>query len=225
MKKLRVLVACEFSGIVRDSFIARGHDAMSCDLLPAERPGPHYQGDIFDVINDGWDMMIAHPPCTHLACSGAAWFEKKQVVQRRAIYFFMELTKANIKSICIENPVGIMSTHYRKPDQIIQPYYFGDQFQKTTCLWLKNLPPLMHWSEDDFFGKKTHVLKGKMIEYASGRRMPEWYANLRGKKNRTSERSRTFQGIANAMASQWSEDLTKIMGKTCLSNAMAEQWG
>lgn len=203
---MRVLVACEFSGIVRNAFAAKGHDAWSCDLLPTEQPGNHIEGDVLEILNDGWDLMIAHPPCTHLAVSGAAWFEKKMVEQRMAIYFFLALANAPIKKICIENPVCIMSTFWRKPDQIVQPYYFGDEFQKTTCLWLKNLPKLVHAKQKDMFREKTHVFKGNMIEYESGRRMPEWYAGLYNVKpsERSKIRSRTFSGIAEAMAEQWS---------------------
>lgn len=142
---MKVLIACEFSGIVRDAFIARGHEAMSCDLLPTERPGPHYQGNIMDIINDPnyfWDLMIAHPPCTRLAVSGARWFKEKQAEQYEAIAFFMRLVQAKIPKICTENPVCIMSTIFRKPDQIIQPWQFGHTESKATCLWLKGLPIL-----------------------------------------------------------------------------------
>ena len=199
---MRVLVACEFSGIVRDAFVARGHDAWSCDLLPTEREGNHIQGDVLDMLDDGWDMMIAHPPCTHLAVSGAAWFEEKRKDgrQQEGIDFFMAFTKTSIEKTAIENPVGIMSKLYRKPDQIIQPYFFGEEAQKTTCLWLKNLPCLAHWEADNLFFKKTHTHKGELVTYASGKRMPKWYAELRGKGK---ERSKTFQGIAEAMAEQW----------------------
>ena len=198
---MRILIACEFSGIVRDAFRAKGHDAWSCDLLPCEADYfYHIQADVLDMLDGRWDLMIAHPPCTHLCCSGARWFEKKQVKQREAIYFFMKLADANIPKICIENPVGIMSTLWRKPDQIIQPYYFGDAYQKTTCLWLKNLPCLSHWNEDNLFFKKTHTNKGEFVTYASGKKMPRWYAELRGQGKK---RSVTFQGIADAMAEQW----------------------
>jgi hypothetical protein len=199
---MKVLVACEFSGIVRDAFIARGHDAISCDLLPTERPGPHIQGDVLEHLGDGWDLMIAHPPCTHLACSGAAWFEKKRADgrQQAGIDLFMAFTRTNIPQVCIENPVGIMSRLYREPDQIVQPFYFGDEFQKTTCLWLTNLPPLEHWEDDHLFGCKTHVGRGEMVKYASGKVMPKWYAEARGNGH---VRSATFQGIADAMAEQW----------------------
>ena len=147
---MKVLIACEFSGIVRDAFIARGHDAWSCDLLPSERPGPHIQCDIMDSIfspvigveafSNSWDLMIAFPPCTHLASSGARWFKDKQQLQKDAVNFFMALTMANCPRTAIENPVGIMSTRYRKPDQIIQPWQFGHGETKATCLWLKGLP-------------------------------------------------------------------------------------
>ena len=200
----RVLIACEYSGTVRDAFAAVGCDAWSADLLPTDCPGNHIQGDVTKILGDGWDMMIAHPPCTHLACSGAAWFEKKRADgrQQQGIDLFMAFTSAPIKRICIENPVGIMSRVWRGPDQIIQPYYFGDEFQKTTCLWLKNLPPLIHAAEDDLFWKKTHVGRGEMVRYKSGRVMPKWYAEARGDGHK---RSKTFPGIAKAMAAQWGE--------------------
>ena len=203
---MRVLVACEESGAVRNAFNALGHDAMSCDLLETSSPGPHYRGDVFDVINDGWDMMIAFPPCTHLAVSGAAWFEQKRKDgrQQQGIDFFMALAMAPIPRIAIENPVGIMSNIWRKPDQIIQPYYFGDEFQKTTCLWLKNLPKLVHFPETNLFGERTHVDRGEMITFASGKRMAKWYAMMRADDNRGHIRSKTFPGIARAMAEQWS---------------------
>jgi len=192
---MRVLVACEFSGVVRDAFLSRGHDAWSCDLLPTENPGPHYQEDVLNILDDGWDLMIAFPPCTHLACSGARWFEQKRKDgrQQQGVDFFMALTEANIPKTAIENPVGIMSTKWRKPDQIIQPYQFGHEAQKTTCLWLKNLPKL----------RPTSVVgKGEFITYKSGKKMPKWYAELYGNGH---GRSITFQGIADAMADQWTE--------------------
>jgi hypothetical protein len=180
---VRVLISCEYSGIVRDAFIAKGHDAMSCDLLPTEHPGPHYQGDVFDIINDGWDMMIAHPPCTHLAVSGARWFKLKLKEQDSAIWFFMALINAPIEKICVENPVSIMSTLYRKPTQIIQPWMFGHGETKATCLWLKNLPPL----------KPANIVDGREHRI---HKMPPG-------PDRWKERSRTFPGIAKAMAEQW----------------------
>jgi len=190
---MRVLVACEFSGIVRDAFRKRGHDAWSCDLLDTERPGPHIKDDVLRHLGDGWDMMIAHPPCTHLAVSGARWFKDKKDDQAFAVAFFLYLANANIKRICIENPVGIMSTRYRKPDQIVQPYWFGDSARKTTCLWLRGLPPL---------SKTNMVDEGAIHTTKSGRRLPAWY-NLPPSANRGRIRSRTFQGMADAMAEQW----------------------
>ena len=193
---MRVLIACEYSGTVRDAFIARGHDAMSCDILPSDRPGPHYQGDIVDVLrHDSWDLMIAHPPCTHLAVSGAKHFAAKQADGRQAaaLEFVQLLMDAPIPRICIENPVSIISTRIRKPDQIIQPWQFGHQATKTTCLWLKGLPPLV---PTDIVGKGArHVTK-------SGKSLPAWY-NLPPSPMRWKIRSATFQGIADAMAAQW----------------------
>lgn len=186
MKKLRVLVACEFSGTVRDAFSARGHDAMSCDLLPSDKPGKHYQGDIFDIIDDRWDLMIAHPPCTHLAVSGARYFKEKKEsgVQDEALKFVERLLNANIKMICLENPISIISTKIRKPTQIIQPWMFGHGETKATCLWLKNLPLL----------KATNIVEGREARI---HKMPP-------SADRWKKRSITFQGIADGMAAQWS---------------------
>jgi len=182
---MKVLIACEFSGIVRDAFIAKGHDAMSCDLLPTERPGPHYQGDVMDIINNGWDMMIAHPPCTDLAVSGARWFEEKRKngSQQTSIDLFLEFANVNIERIAIENPIGIMSRIFRKPEQIIQPWMFGHGETKATCLWLKGLPKLT----------PTNIVDGREPRI---HRLPPG-------PDRWKERSRTFQGIADAMAEQW----------------------
>jgi hypothetical protein len=180
---LKVLVACEYSGRVRDAFIARGHDAMSCDLLATDVPGPHYQGDVFDIINDGWDLMIAHPPCTDLASSGARWFKDKQVQQAQAIEFVQRLIAAPIDKIAIENPIGVLSSKIRKPDQIIQPWMFGHGETKATCLWLKNLPLL----------KATNIVEG--------REQRIW--KLPPSADRWKLRSLTYQGIADAMAEQW----------------------
>lgn len=184
---MKILVACEYSGIVRDAFLARGHDAMSCDFLPSERPGPHHQGDVLDILGDGWDTMIAHPPCTDLAVSGARWFPEKIADgrQQAAIDFFMALANAPIPRIAIENPVCIMSSKWRKPDQVIQPWQFGHGETKATCLWLKNLPKL--FSTDIVEGREQRIHK-----------MPPG-------PDRWKERSRTFQGIADAMAEQWGD--------------------
>lgn len=180
---MRVLIACEFSGIVRDAFIRLGHDAWSCDLLPTEQPGPHFQGDVEDVLDLNWDLLIAHPPCTHLAISGARWFYKKKRRQRRSLEFVRLLMGAGIKRIAIENPVSIISSRIRPPDQIIQPWQFGHPETKATCLWLKNLPKL----------KPTKIVAG---------RTPRVHFTPPG-PNRWKERSRTYQGIAEAMAEQW----------------------
>ena len=190
---MRVLVACEYSGRVRDSFIAKGHEAMSCDLLPTEKPGPHYQGDVRDVMDYPWDLMIAHPPCTDLSVSGAAWFEKKKTngSQQMSASFFMMLAKSDIPRIAIENPICIMSRLWRKPDQIIQPWMFGHMEQKATCLWLKNLPVL----------HPTNDVKAQMMELPKNKRERLHY--LPPSDDRWKLRSETFQGIADAMAEQW----------------------
>jgi hypothetical protein len=180
---MRVLVACEYSGTVRDAFLALGHDALSCDLLPTEVEGPHYQGDVFDIINDGWDLMISHPPCTHLAVSGARWFKDKQVEQKEALEFVQKLLDVNIPKIALENPISIISSRIRKPDQIIQPWMFGHGETKATCLWLNNLPKLTPTNIVDGREPKVHM-------------MPPG-------PDRWKERSRTYKGIAEAMASQW----------------------
>lgn len=180
---MKVLVACEFSGIVRDAFRARGHDAWSCDLLPSETPGPHILGDVRHVLGEGWDLMIAHPPCTHLAVSGARWFKDKQAEQESALEFVRLLLDAPIPAIALENPISIISSRIRKPDQIIQPWMFGHGETKATCLWLKNLPPLV----------ATALVPG---------RQPRVHHASPG-PNRWKERSRTLSGIAKAMAEQW----------------------
>jgi hypothetical protein len=181
---VKVLVACEFSGVVREAFRKRGHEAWSCDLLPAEQPSPyHCVGDVGELLNDGWDLMIAHPPCTHLAVSGARWFKDKRQEQERALMFVADLMYAAIPRICIENPISIISSRIRKPDQIIQPWMFGHGETKATCLWLKNLPKLV----------PTNVVDGRK---ARVHRMPPG-------PDRWKERSRTYQGIADAMAEQW----------------------
>ncbi len=180
---MKVLIACEFSGAVRNAFIKNGHDAISCDFLPTEKPGPHYQGNVLDIINDGFDLMIAHPPCTHLAVSGARWFKHKGEEQHHALEFVRLLMSANIKKICIENPVSIISSRIRKPDQIIQPWQFGHGETKATCLWLKNLPLLT----------PSNIVEGRESRI---HKMPP-------SETRWKERSRTYQGIADAMAGQW----------------------
>ena len=191
---MKVLVACEFSGIVREAFAKQGHDAWSCDLLPTEIPGKHIKGDVLSILGAGWELMIAHPPCTHLAVSGARWFKDKIIEQNEAIRFFLALAKAPIPKICIENPVCIMSTIWRKPSQIIQPFWFGDTARKTTCLWLKNLPKL----------NPTNIVKPDIYVCKNGKTFSRDYmVALRAGKSRGHLRSKTYQGIADAMAEQW----------------------
>lgn len=179
----RVLVACEFSGVVRDAFARRGHDAWSCDLLHSERPGNHVTGDVRDILTLGWDLLIAHPPCTHLAVSGARWFRDKQAEQAEALAFVRELLDAPIPRIALENPISIISSRIRKPDQIIHPWQHGHGEVKATCLWLVNLPKL----------EPTNIVEGR---HARVHREPP-------SPDRWKRRSRTLEGIANAMAEQW----------------------
>ena len=180
---MKVLVACEFSGIVREAFTKRGHDAWSCDLLPTEIEGNHIQNDVLKYIGDGWDLMIAHPPCTHLAVSGARWFKDKKEEQEKALAFIISLMDAPIPKIAIENPIGVISSRIRKPDQIIQPWQFGHGETKATCFWLKGLALLC----------PTIIANGR--EQRVFREPPS--------KDRWKNRSRTFKGIADAMATQW----------------------
>jgi hypothetical protein len=190
---MKILIACEYSGTVRDAFRALGHDAMSCDLLPTEREGPHYQGSVLDILGDGWDMMVAHPPCTHLAVSGAAHFAKKRAsgVQDEALDFVRLLLNAPIPKIALENPVSIISSRIRKPDQIVQPWMFGHMEQKATCLWLKGLRLLT----------ATNDVRADMMKLPKNQRERLHY--LPPSADRWKIRSRTFQGIADAMAAQW----------------------
>ena len=206
MKRLRVLVACEFSGIVRDAFIERGHDAMSCDLLPTERPGPHYQGDVFDIINDGWDLMIAHPPCTYLSYAATKYWNQPGRDKKReeALNFFLKLFRAPIPKIAIENPVGYPNTVFRKPDQIVNPFNFGDPERKAICLWLNNLPTLFYTKPNELFTDITHVEKpGPTYIDKSGKARYFTDAIIGFSKDAQKRRSRFFPGIAKAMATQW----------------------
>lgn len=180
---MRVLIACEFSGIVREAFRSRGHNAWSCDLLDTEQRGNHITGDVLSVLGKGWDLMIAHPPCTHLAVSGARWFKDKKQEQLAALEFVRALMDAPIAKIAVENPISVISSKIRKPDQIIQPWQFGHGETKATCLWLKGLPKL----------KPTNIVEGRE---AKVHKMPPG-------PDRWKKRSLTFQGIANAMAQQW----------------------
>jgi hypothetical protein len=183
---VRVLVACEFSGVVREAFRERGHDAWSCDLLPTEQGDHHFTADVRDVLSCySWELVVAHPPCTHLAVSGARWFKDKKAEQELALSFVRTLMSNNAPRICIENPISIISSRIRKPDQIIQPWMFGHGEVKATCLWLKNLPQLV----------PTNIVEGR--EARVHRMSPG--------PDRWKERSRTLPGIAEAMASQWGQ--------------------
>ena len=185
---MKVLIACEYSGVVRDAFIGGGHEAMSCDLLPTDVPGPHYQGDVRDVIDYPWDLMIAHPPCTDLSVSGARHFAEKRMngKQQSSASFFMMLAKSDIPKIAIENPICVMSSLFRKPDQVIQPWMFGHGETKATSLWLKNLPKLV----------PTNIVEGREARI---HKMPP-------SPDRWKLRSITYQGIADAMAQQWGNE-------------------
>lgn len=196
----RVLVACEYSGVVREAFRAKGHDAWSCDLLETDVPGQHFTGDVTPILEQHWDLIIAHPPCTDLAVSGAKHFAAKIADgrQQRSIDFFMLFANHPCQRIAIENPIGIMSTKWRKPDQIVHPFHFGDPHEKATCLWLKNLPPLAY----------TNVVEPEpKRRFPSGKAMPGWYYQASLLSHKTGERgkarSKTFQGFADAMADQW----------------------
>lgn len=196
---MRVLVACEFSGIVREAFRKRGHDAWSCDLLPTEQPGPHYLGDVFELFDllghEKWDLMIAHPPCTYLSYAGNVWLKQPGRLEKReaAMQFFMKLAECDIPRIAIENPKGYPWKAWRKPDQVIQPFEFGHPMHKPTCLWLKNLPLL----------KPTKIVEAP--PKWDGKRNRHWVDQVPGGniEKRRRNRSRTFQGIADAMAEQW----------------------
>lgn len=194
---MKVLVACEYSGIVRDAFAARGHEALSCDLLPTERGGAHYQGDVRDLLDYPWDLLIAHPPCTHLSVSGALHFDAKRLDGRQyaAVSFFMLLARARVERVAIENPVCIMSSLWRKPDQVVQPYHYGHDASKATCLWLKNVPRL----------RPTGFVEPRIVD---GK--PRWSNQTDSGQNklapspdRAKVRSATYAGIAEAMADQW----------------------
>jgi hypothetical protein len=201
---MRVLVACEFSGTVRDAFIREGHEAMSCDLLPSENPGPHHQGDVREVLGNGWDLMIAHPPCTYLAVSGMHWTTRGMrdpQLTEDALNFVRLLMDAPIDRICVENPVSVISSRIRKPDQIIQPYEYGHDASKKTCLWLKNLPPL----------QPTQMIEPRLVTTPSGKTAKRWgnqcsnygQDSLPPSPDRWKLRSATYLGIAEAMAKQW----------------------
>lgn len=200
---MKVLVACEYSGIVRDAFAKRGHDAWSCDILATESKGNHIQGDVLGILDQGWDLMIAHPPCTHLTVTGARWFtegRKDYQLQRDGIAFVQKLMDAPIDKIAIENPRSVISSYIRPADQLINPFQFGHPVSKATCLWLKNLPRLM----------PTKNVEPDYVYHKSGNRMSKWHyeTSLLPSKNgeRGKARSKFFQGIADAMAEQWGHD-------------------
>lgn len=208
MKPLRVLVACEYSGTVRDAFTRLGHYAMSVDLLPTESTGNHYQGNVFDVLNGSWDLMIAHPPCTYLSrAANRVWNTPGRKEKReQALEFFKKLYYAPIPHICIENPLGYVSEVFIKYDQIIHPYYFGDQEMKRTCLWLRNLPPLIHATEDELFYKKSHTSKPQPFGYTTSGKAKYFMDKCKGGGDlRRKNRAKFWPGIAEAMAKQWSE--------------------
>lgn len=195
---MKVLVACEYSGAVRDAFIARGHDALSCDLLPTDRPGPHYQGDVTDILNDGWDLMISHPPCTYLSVSGMHWTRRglrDPQLTEDALDFVKLLLDAPIEKIALENPISVISSRIRKPDQIINPWQFGHDASKKTCLWLKNLPHLV----------PTQIIEPRIIDGKKrwGNQTDSGQNRLGPSDDRWKIRSETYKGIAEAMASQW----------------------
>lgn len=195
---MRVLIACEYSGRVRDAFRERGHDAMSCDLLPTEVDGPHYQGDVFDIIDDGWDLMIAHPPCTYLCSSGLHWNKRRPeraALTEEALVFVQRLMDAPIKRMAIENPIGCIGTRIRKPDQIIQPWMFGDDASKATCLWLNGLMPLY----------PTQMVEPRIVDGKKrwGNQTDSGQNKLPPSDDRWKIRSETYIGIARAMAAQW----------------------
>ncbi len=200
---MKVLIACEYSGTVRDAFLKLGHDAMSCDLLPTDVPGPHYQGSVFDILDQDWELMIAHPPCTYLTVTGNKWFKpefKDRFPDRHqqrddALRFFIKLFECKIPRVCLENPVGVVSSLYRKPSQYIQPYQFGDPHSKKTGLWLRGLPNLV----------PTNLVEPLFYTYKDGRRDPLWHMESMRMKplERMKYRSKTFPGIAEAMATQW----------------------
>ena len=191
----KVLVACEYSGAVRDAFIAKGHEAWSCDLLPTDAPGPHIQGDVLPVLAQGWDLMIAHPPCTYLSVSGMHWTTRDPQLTQDALDFVRALLAAPIPRIALENPVSVISSRIRKPDQIVQPWMFGHDASKKTCLWLKNLPPL----------QPTSVVEPRIVNGKPrwGNQTGSGQNKLPPSADRWKLRSVTYAGIASAMADQW----------------------
>jgi len=201
---MKILIACEYSGVVRESFRMKGHDVWSCDVKDSIIPGNHFKCDVLNVLDLSWDMMIAFPPCTYLSFAGNSFWNDKNRYENRteAMSFFLSLYFANIPKICIENPVGYPNQYFRKPDQIVHPYYFGESFMKRTCLWLKNLPPLVHSDVNSLFYKKTHVAKPQPISIdRTGRKTKRNWCDSQSFKS--GKRNITFKSIAMAMADQW----------------------
>jgi glycosyltransferase involved in cell wall biosynthesis len=205
---MKILIACEYSGTVRDAFIAKGHNAVSCDLLPTESPGPHYQGSVFDIIGEGYDMMIAHPPCQYLTWAGIGYFNvekygdkaiERSRLREESMSFFMALYNAPIPKICIENPRGYPG-NYIKPSQTIHPFYFGEEHKKMTCFWLKGLPLLRHFKQDDLFDKRTHSDEPQplSIDYTGKKR---YFVD--SKIRNAKDRAKFWPLVAKAMADQW----------------------
>jgi hypothetical protein len=217
---MKVLIACEYSGRVRDAFIAKGHDAISCDLLPTDSPGPHYHGDVFDIISDGFDLMIAHPPCTYLSVSGMHWTKRglrDPQLTVEALEFVKRLMAAPIDKICIENPVSVISSEIRKPEQIIQPWMFGEDASKKTCLWLKGLAPL----------KQTKIIEPRLVCCGIEIKNADKYgcANCVGTKkplHRWGNQTNSGQNVLPPTADRWKLRSTTYQG---IAGAMAEQWG
>lgn len=202
---MRVLIACEYSGTTRDAFKAQGHDAWSCDLLPTETPGNHFQCDVREILNDDWDLMIAHPPCTYLSRVGNRHWNKPGRAEKRAeaMEFFMQMYNAPIRRVCVENPVGEPNSAFRKPDQIIHPYYFGDRYLKRTCLWLRGLPKLWHWKDDDLFGRQTVTEYPEPIYTSNEGALKQQNHHFTAAMHGWQIRSLSWSGIAQAMAEQW----------------------
>ncbi len=201
----RVLVACEFSGTVRDAFAALGHDAWSCDILPSESPGNHIEGCVLSVLDQDWDLIVAHPPCTYLSYAGTRHWNNPGRAEKRedALAFFMKCYNAPARRVAVENPVGYANTVFRKPDQVIDPYFFGDRERKRTALWLRNLPPLIHVRSDDLISIATHCPPPEPKYFLYNGKAVHWCAAQSGAKDRQKKRSRFWPGIANAMAQQW----------------------
>lgn len=217
----KVLIACEYSGIVRDAFTKVGFDATSCDILPTESKGKHFQGDVFEILyKENWDLLIAFPPCTYVSAAGLfrcnIEYYGQSAIDRikkrnKAIEFFLDLYNAPIKHIAIENPTGHLSRNILKPSQIIEPYYFGEQQKKRTCLWLKNLPLLQHYKEDDLFSSRTHTDKPQPLSIDAKTGKKRYFTDaIQGQKLKDAhQRNKTFQSVANAMATQWGSFLAE----------------